>query len=719
MESYHTGLPFGKPPHAVYPQYSPVFPRIALPHALLRTQSAEASGLYALIARRWLTTFAPVELSTTDLARWVSGRAGPLAPGDPLRLRILTRIRHLVDAGWLVASGARGTTRMYTPTWGCRRDGTPIPWDAGQAQYGRRGQFVALPAQLIDAAFGRYHAATRTVEHALHRPLLDLADIGTYARAQIATSIPTPRLAHLGLLSTTESASLAPLAVLRQLAADGVLTTLDADGQIVPVDLSIAGRVVFFGRAGDQGTDQGTDQHMHRDTDRSLPQQDAVPSDSSHATFFHEDHDPMKESNQDQESPPIMCMGGGSQQHANHETPRIADDVLHNHQVLNPFRRVGRGELAELADLFAAHGNMLLTWQERALRSTLARPDGIHPGYYRHCAADAALARTPRSSGERRAHRRAAAARCVPTTADAPPTPTLDAGQRAAIAVLEAALGEPIRRPQQLADAEPAQIRAWAQVAGHAGMRRWNDPVGWIVRAIARGNQPPATTTLDRWAQALPTDPTYWQRAAAAQRGSNTASAGCSSADAIPPACDEHDAPTLLALLAEALPANVAAAVALLDIVADDAGVIMRPHGALEHALARDIAGVVTDVLCDAGLPAAVRIVTVREEPDARGTPCHVPGSTTAAPPLPRACVPPPPADARPAAVPEALWATLSMVARAAVRVGNWHALARLAGIDVARQCAPADWGAPPRIAHRNAVHPGCVRAQSSDCGVQ
>ena len=730
MESYHTYVPSGKGQlcENTYvsrrPPGSPLASVVAIPTNLLRSQSADAAGVYALIARRWLTTRAPVALSAADLARWASGRNGAMPGGDPLRLRIIVVLRHLVADGWLVATTARGMTSTYIPTWGRTREGRTLAWDASAIQYGRRGTFAAIPIPMLDACFGSYDDGAQIVDHSFTHPLLDLTDIGSYALAQTATVTPTARLAAFGLVSAAGNASLAPIRVLRSMAADGALHTLDAAGQRVPVDLSVTGRTLFLVQTTDRLRDQFTDRSVPPATYADLAQQDAANRDRTDAANLHDRHDSMfPESNRTCDLPPQIKSphrDGGEHDSEHDQATDMINQVLRNHASLNAFRRVSSGERVELRMLVAVHGDALLAWQERALRSTAERRDGVHPGYYRQCAADAACA-TTRRSGARR-----------PSTPEAPPSatadtpapvrPALDDDQRGAIAALEAALGEQIRRPTRLSSVSATQIRAWLSVAEHPGLRRWRDPLGWLMSEIARGNAPPSAATLDTWAHNAPPDPEYWRRRAAAAgnvaritalpdaaAATSTATGDWRASD--PDCADDAQAspPTIADLLAAALPANIAAAAALLDIVTSVSGVTIWPRCPLELALTRDIAGVIRDVLDDAGWPSAVQIIAPALPEDNPLSPADPsPGEPPPALPPVAAAVANLPSILPPDAVSVALWQQLSMPARAAVRVRNWHALARLVGIDAARQIAP-----PGVLEDRPCVKPDAACGQA------
>lgn len=186
--------------------------------------------------------------------------------------------------------------------------------------------------------------------------------------------------------------------------------------------------------------------------------------------------------------------------------------VAEAHRLLNGTRVILPAEWRFLAHLQHNHGAAaVLTWQQRA--ASAGRTE-IRLSYYVACAAQAAFAqcssRTP-ILGQSPA----------PHTADHPvgkrepklgahmsalPHPAAQPSHQARATVLariERQLKTPIRYPEKLAGVSLAVLHQWAAIAGHPGLRKWRDPMGFLVKNIAAGKAPPKRDELDRWAAAV------------------------------------------------------------------------------------------------------------------------------------------------------------------------------------------------------------------------
>lgn len=185
------------PAAAVSPPGTPVFVYVQIPVPCLYElyDTPLAIGLYALIARRFAITGAPVPLSASDVQRY-----------DPTLkygavVRALTR---LVARGWVQETTHPGMKSCYVPTWG-RIKGTSRPWqmDTPRLNRPRHIHTRRLDVRLLDTYMGRLvpHATRKAViTRYLTRPLLRLRDIGTYALALVDIPGTTAPLQHYQLL---------------------------------------------------------------------------------------------------------------------------------------------------------------------------------------------------------------------------------------------------------------------------------------------------------------------------------------------------------------------------------------------------------------------------------------------------------------------------------------------------------------------------------------
>ncbi|HEU4328895.1 MAG TPA: hypothetical protein VFS21_37505 [Roseiflexaceae bacterium] len=201
----HQKLPhFGSPPAAALVAV-PVRRRaqptangyVGLPAALLAdlTLLDTAVGVYALVARLWLRTGAPVALSRKDVTRYDP----QMSDGAAVRA-----LDHLVAAGWLIAVGEGREKRRYTPVWGVV-NGAPVVWERDLERHGRPRhiQRWRVDVALLDVAMGSLQPQPRqraTIRRYLTTPALGLADVGAYARALAGLPASSPALERLGLL---------------------------------------------------------------------------------------------------------------------------------------------------------------------------------------------------------------------------------------------------------------------------------------------------------------------------------------------------------------------------------------------------------------------------------------------------------------------------------------------------------------------------------------
>jgi hypothetical protein len=170
---------------------------VPLPQKLLADQRDRplAIGVYALIARVYRATRAPVPLSAGDLVAYdptisvdAAGRA----------------LRRLVQAGYLLTTAAPGRRTSYRPTWGTI-NAAPRPWELDQPRLGcpRHVYETRLPQELLDGYLGRLEPHAQHGAHVTRyttEPLLTLADVGAYALTLAGYVATSERLSHYGLL---------------------------------------------------------------------------------------------------------------------------------------------------------------------------------------------------------------------------------------------------------------------------------------------------------------------------------------------------------------------------------------------------------------------------------------------------------------------------------------------------------------------------------------
>lgn len=195
MQTPHPpGYPAPPPPAASAPAYYVPVPRRLVED--LR-DAPVALGAYALVARRFRISPAPVPLSAADL-RLI----------DPaLSYGAATRaLQRLVAAGYLIPAGDASRKRAYTPAWGTVA-GRPAPWRPDAPCLGRPRHVAALrlDQRILDTCVGRvsphpHHPAQ--VARYTTAPLLGLADVGAFTLALAGLPAPAaPALAAIGLLN--------------------------------------------------------------------------------------------------------------------------------------------------------------------------------------------------------------------------------------------------------------------------------------------------------------------------------------------------------------------------------------------------------------------------------------------------------------------------------------------------------------------------------------
>jgi hypothetical protein len=377
----------------------------------------------------------------------------------------------------------------------------------------------------LDPQPGQRHAL---MSRYFTRPLLDLTDIGVYAIGLRAEVAPTPRLRHLGLHAVTGVTAPADGQSLMQLAAAGQLTTL-VDNAIAAVHLSAQGQARLgvastiavaypigkpeYSCGSQRGSPAGSAGRSDDAGEASahFPQQNtqnAMCDDHTSLIAWDvgNDHEQM---NHDSPPDPRLIDGGGAADvrgfagatlHAQCDCPQtdgdrpagLAASLVAGHRTLNLERPIHAGEWHELLVLQERYGvDQLLIWQARASRVRSERPYGITPAYYYACTARAACdAYRPRSN----THARDTLA--APTRYGVePPLP-----RDPACDVMLASMG--VRERRKLAVVPFALIAAWQTALAHPGLAvQFASPIGFAVAQMQRGNSPPSTIELERWAE--------------------------------------------------------------------------------------------------------------------------------------------------------------------------------------------------------------------------
>lgn len=601
-------------------------PRIPVPRNLLLAYARlpEVIAVYVLIGRLVLRAQGPVPVSSRDLVVWLHGDAA-------LRSRLLRALQLLVRDGWLLRVTTSHAKAQFIPSWSAT---TPAPWRSDAPQHGRplRTRLEFADSAIVDAAFGELHpraVGRAPVTRHYTLPLLTLHDLGVLVLSQIVTQLLPPRLQHYRRTSGT----LATLAATWDAhAAAGTLTTLDADGQCIKVtDWMPEAEQVCAGQ-----TVLPTALPGPPDVVRPVIDFAAAPPTSVVVAV---------------EPTSIDVDGARAPVHDDPPADAHVTAALAMHAALNARVVLPPGERHEIAALVAQYGSLVLIWQARCWRAG-QDTRRITPDYYRVCAAPLAIcaAHTPPVAAVGPCPDVYAAAADVSSTLPAPHQ-TPDARVPQLAAQLSAAYGTPVRSRRQLRAAPHQLVAAWCAVADHPGMQRWGDPLGYALSQIARGHAPPTADVLDRWVDQR--DPRMLQEQAMTffrTTGTNRASR------------------------AEVVRAQVAAQLdpaqqvlwehILLDVGEQD--VLLTGTTDASCAAVDGFAARVTAVIAALGWSHSVVIGDLAPRARADAPPCAPPPPQAAPPVHPDA--PPAPPVPGPSWIDPAVWATLSMVARAALR---------------------------------------------------
>lgn len=187
LASSHRATPPPPPPPLYY---------VPLPRRLLATlrDTPQALGIYALIARVYRATKAPVPLSPADIASYDPAISAAAAGRG---------LRRLLRLGYLLKVPSGGPRNAYRPAWGLV-SGAPRPWELDAPALGRPPHLTCerLPQDLLDCYLGRLEPHALRGAHVtryLTAPLLSLADVGAYALLQAGYPAASAALHELGL----------------------------------------------------------------------------------------------------------------------------------------------------------------------------------------------------------------------------------------------------------------------------------------------------------------------------------------------------------------------------------------------------------------------------------------------------------------------------------------------------------------------------------------
>jgi hypothetical protein len=472
-------------------------------------------------------------LAARDLVTWV----GSTRTAD--RAAVMRRIVKLDAAAWLAVERITAHKHRLLPTWGPGQRDALRTWRFDADDLGRpahvRGRRV--PLALLDTYIGRLDPQPgqmrALVSRYLTRPLIDLTDLGVYTIGLRAEIQPTPRLQHLGLVSS--AGMLPPLegdAVLAR-AAVGALTTLQ-DDTAVAVELTVQGyaRLSIPVRIAESPAVYGCAGGSHGESDgrseaqslcRSQPgSPSSIPSvphlvhqealaahmDQQAAQITWDDRD--QESTNEESAAGDPVVGGGASIRVDaavreecEPTAFVAPEVVTGHEALNVGRAIGTGEWWEIVALQERYGaSSLLVWQARAARASTTRHGGVTPAYYTACAGSRAPL-SPRPSSEPRSssarpsrHRPAGDSEPERWSPAAQAIPPLD---HACDSLLQA-MG--VRERAKLAGVAIDLITCWKEALDHPGLAaQFSNPVGFAVAQMLRRNTPPPIDELDRWAR--------------------------------------------------------------------------------------------------------------------------------------------------------------------------------------------------------------------------
>jgi hypothetical protein len=174
-------------------------PYVQVPDKLLRTCPHDplAVGIYLTVARCAIAERGPAPISAADLVAWEGGAHS--------RPAVLRRIRSLLAAGWLTAERGGMTKLRLLPTWGRGADLVAQLWQLGQPHLARPASVRVrrVPIELLDTYLGRMDLQpgrrAAVITRYFDRPLLDLADLGSYALLHMTAEPTRARLEKLGL----------------------------------------------------------------------------------------------------------------------------------------------------------------------------------------------------------------------------------------------------------------------------------------------------------------------------------------------------------------------------------------------------------------------------------------------------------------------------------------------------------------------------------------
>jgi hypothetical protein len=519
------------------------------------------AAVYAALARLCEVAKGSVAVSRADLAHWCGAERE-----DAMGVAIEKAIRVLRAGGWLIQSEGEGRKRRLVVAWGFGQDGQPRPWRFDRPDRARPAalQVVAMPLALFDWYLGRLRLdphAPAAVERYFDRPLLDFADIGSYAVRQLGNVPVTPQLVHLGLVSEQGVVRPPPLDEFLALAADGHLTTCAADGTIIAVRLSPAGEAQLrkqrtptlpspsdepdgsvadptdvgtgsvdgsedseahfaFGRDGSAvfptgGAAWERDGMNQRTKGDPSPDGDIYPTREAWAGGFSASH------LQDVPYPPTtaqplpQAVEDPSSPRDNDHLPLLDPMIVAGHQALNSGRAIPAAEWWGMLALQQEHGReVVLHWQ---LRAASAGRQDVRLAYYLACAAETAFGATS-GRGAGLDHRSAtqlpstdsSAAAAMPsgdTRPRRPPSqpkpsgPPLDPNRAVLLAGIEQLIGRTVRHPERMAEVPLVRLVRWRAIADHPGLQLWDDPLGYLIAEAAAGNDPPSVAELNVWAE--------------------------------------------------------------------------------------------------------------------------------------------------------------------------------------------------------------------------
>jgi hypothetical protein len=199
-----------------------VRPYLRVPDRLLRSYVCDplAVGIYIAVARCALAERATAPLSANDLVAWTGGAHH--------RAALMRRIQRLIADGWLIVAREQTVKHRLLPTWGSH-----CPWQLNDPKFGKPSdvRIRRVPLDLLDSYLGRCDPQPgrrpALITRYFDQPLIDLADLGAYAIAAIATVEPSQRLQQLGLLCDGEQQALLSLDDLLAAGAAGGLRMTD------------------------------------------------------------------------------------------------------------------------------------------------------------------------------------------------------------------------------------------------------------------------------------------------------------------------------------------------------------------------------------------------------------------------------------------------------------------------------------------------------------